>query len=443
MPFLRQMDMPLVLAARSRFGSVFFAGSMMELMMDWCAIESSDKSGWTQEFRTLGDALENGELGQPDTHYVSHADLRTYGYPAHIHFRSRETGRHKITLHECSTWGYSALCGTINRILDCDPSGLRIMRTDMCSDIEDVPVSWFEANARWKRKNFTRLSSGETVVMMGVRSAETIYSGRGVNKFRVYNKEEEWFTKWDSLRKQSLHLVPDSPDYSDLMSTLRQDFQAAIHEAGFDSPGYKVRWDGPEAKGYLRGYSRSYMSMIEPRAKGKAHLEADIIPFEQWVSVNYHREIKHGETVLTRCEREMGAGRVPEQLLTLSRIKQRGLDYNPFAPLQILPTTEAECQSCKRAKLPDLPSDRGQSNDDLLRELGWSAWVAHHGGNSEFASRSLRARDPERNSARIFRKLQKSLFPVEESGELALVTPISERDVYDSYRESLRRQLAA
>jgi hypothetical protein len=71
----------------------------------------------------------------------------------HSTLRHGKAGDHKLELIDTDGMSFPRMLHEIERVFDIDARSLEIMRIDLCLDIPDVPVSWFNEHMRirWKR----------------------------------------------------------------------------------------------------------------------------------------------------------------------------------------------------------------------------------------------------------------------------------------------------
>lgn len=118
-------------------------------------------------------------------YYAGVANLRDLGIDALLHIRfKRGQGTHtgKKT--------YSQLAVQIERVMVGDINGLEMMRLDLCADIPNVPVVWFQSRMCFKHKRITHDIGPLRYEVIG-KTVETLSAGRRPNIFRIYNKVEE------------------------------------------------------------------------------------------------------------------------------------------------------------------------------------------------------------------------------------------------------------
>lgn len=138
------------------------------------------------------------------------------------------------------------------------------------------------------------------------------------------------------------------------------------------------------------------------------------LPFEKIFQISE-------STVLTRVERQIGAGRVPPNLETIARLQENAADFNPFAKLQV----HAGSKPLPR------PEDAGLSV--WLQGMALRA-IAMRDGKQRL--RRLLNAHSNGNTARILNQYADFL---PGPGKVA----ISNELLYSVYRTSVERQLAA
>jgi hypothetical protein len=122
--------------------------------------------------------------------------------------------------------------------------------------------------------------------------------------------------------------------------------------------------------------------------------------------------------ILTRVERQYGAGRVPKQIATLGRLQENALCFNPFEPLRFLPTTISE------GSVNQLAGDafiKGQGLLRLVERLGYDA------------ARRLLDQKTSRNSERLLAQISNSV-----TTDPTCVPP----DLHQLFHEGISKQLA-
>jgi hypothetical protein len=122
--------------------------------------------------------------------------------------------------------------------------------------------------------------------------------------------------------------------------------------------------------------------------------------------------------ILTRVERQAGGGRVPAAVQTLTKLKQ-SLEFNPFEQLDFLANAAEEPQIAEWG----------------IQKYGFGMWLRDQvEAIGVQRLRSLLHRHSGRHAAKLLREFS-PFFPVEAG--------ITAQRLYETYRKSLERQLAA
>jgi hypothetical protein len=145
----------------------------------------------------------------------------------------------------------------------------------------------------------------------------------------------------------------------------------------------------------------------------KRRMNGDSPPFEQ-----IYRYPRTG-LILTRVERQMGGGRIPERIGTVGKL--RGLsEFDPFDRLEIVAGSDVP------------PSAEEGSFSTYLKGLGLRQLVLEHGLQN---ARRLANRLSSGNASKLFKEYADYL---PSSG-----FQITGYDIFEKYRESVSKQLAA
>lgn len=127
------------------------------------------------------------------------------------------------------------------------------------------------------------------------------------------------------------------------------------------------------------------------------------------------------EAVVTRVERQIAAGRVPKQLGTVRLLRQHAVDFNPFQRLRL---------SAGNGRLP------------TVETVGYRLWLEGMGLRRMVETQGMHRtrrwlnRNAQRNAARILEQIADFLPRAANSA-------ISEDGLFETYRQSVGRQLAA
>jgi len=236
---------------------------------------------YTSEFSALYREIRNDTKGpfKPSRFYVASGDLRPYGYSAILHTHSLydKDGNHKIELLDTGTMTYTEMRHQIQRVFDTGAGPLELMRVDLAADVVDVPVTWFQTHVRADFKRWTAdigsINTEAQFSTMGNCGVETFYLGKRPNVYRIYNKVAERRSEYMRVRKRALSEAKK---------------RAMGQRIDFPFPSFEQMFGYPEA-----GF------------------------------------------ILTRVERQIAGGRVPEQLSTFTKLGSAA-DFDPFERLVFL-----------------------------------------------------------------------------------------------------------
>src|SRR5208282_3872033 len=132
--------------------------------------------------------------------------------------------------------------------------------------------------------------------------------------------------------------------------------------------------------------------------------------------------------VVTRVENQFG-GRVPEALQTLGEMRNNVLDFNPFARMKLVRGTV----------IPPGCFDRDAAGEYRFKVKDWLAYMfVHQNWKSLGAAQMWSILNRDRNG-KLYLHQMAEFLPVEDDGSPG----ISELELYDRYRSSTTRQLAA
>ena len=381
-------------------------------------------------------------------YYEEVVDLRKLlDVDAVLHLNARKTGTHKIQIVEAGRKCRGEIAQTISQIVDDHPELLGVSRVDSCADIVDGPdVRWIAQSARarvlqWQAQfgeTEVRDSDGRRVSWseMGKREVQTMYIGKRPNCFRIYDKLHERQMAWKKeKRKHELlasQIVGDAVvDGSVFQHMWRRDkgFSAGLAKRLVRSgkvmipfPDFET-WFTAQCVGPLTHLIRTKtVQMVLPGQEPPEQLE--LIP--------------QLPRVLTRVERQMAAGRVPDELNTFEKLfSVSALDFNPFDRLDFSMfegTTEIvlkhrgpcdkTCQGMQHYSPVDLLA--GMQIRQLL-ETGMSY------------QQVFSLLDRQRNGKRLAVKFA----PFVAAANPPKAVCITSSELYECYRDSVSRQMAA
>lgn len=220
-------------------------------------------------------------------HYRAVVDLRPFEIPAiaHLAIKHGHEGNHKLELIDTGWIGYARMIDAIERTFDIDPRKLEVMRVDLAADIPDVAVSWFKLHCRAQYKRFCAEYEDMKAVSMGRCGVETFNYGKRPNFIRIYDKIAEWV--------------------------------------------YQYRRELQRAK-------REHELILKARAEG---IPEEMIP-EDLLELMPSFEEKYGYPEqgikLTRVERQVAGGRIPDPISTVGKLKQGAPEFNPYERLELV-----------------------------------------------------------------------------------------------------------
>lgn len=334
---------------------------------------------------------------RPSKFYHAVADLRPFGFDAMLHIEQKRYGTHKVEFFETGKKGMDEIQNTLERIVDCDPGGCRLGRIDLAADVRDVSLSWFRDHTYLQYKQFLCAHSKDVleveITEMGKKVYQTLYFGKRPSCVRIYNKVAERVAYFELWKKRQIRAA-------------------------------KKAWLEEQA-----------LSRTRPDGKCDPLLLPEFPSVQEWLAVELP-EIKSDLSpaallhfpVVTRVENQFG-GRVPELLQTLGEMRKNVLEFNPFARMKIVSANV-------------IPPDAFARDASGAYRYGVKDWMAamfvHHNWKTLGAAQMWSIVNRDRHGRRYLAQM-KEFLPVEEDGSLG----ISESELYDRYRHSISRQLAA
>jgi hypothetical protein len=348
------------------------------------------------------------QMLRPSKFYKAVADLRPFGFDAMLHIEQKRYGSHKLELFETGKKGMAQIQDTLERIADCDPGGYRLGRIDLAADVRDVSLSWFREHAFVQYKQFLcahgKMAEAEHSEM-GMKIYQTLYFGKRPSCVRIYDKVAErvshfelWKRRENSaakkswLQQQALNrnrpdgqveplLLPEFPDVQDWLAK--------------ELPEIKSEVTAPTTQPDL--------------IPGTSPAEQKVLQFP----------------VVTRVENQFG-GRVPEPLRTLGEMRKNVLDFNPFARMKIV----------SGSVIPPGFFDRDAAGEYRFEPLEWMGFMWARDNYKVVGAQEMWAMlNRDRHGKRRLEKMREFLPDASEG--------ISELELYDRYRSSTTRQLAA
>jgi hypothetical protein len=374
-------------------------------MMDYLEVVLPGACSWSRRFEEIrGDirSLDPQIEFRKSKDYSAVIDMRSVmNIDAMVSFQSRFRGDHKVTVLDVGEKGFEETLGIIAQITDDHPLPLECRRVDLCANTPGVPVSWYAKTirAQWKqwevKMGTVEASDGEGRAVpwseMGKRQLQTIYLGRRPNCFRIYDKTAEQYVRYQAARRAHLRLVKQTY-LNELVASSRDSTPA----------GYEWLQTAPE---------------LPAEVMARLMAEFPFPDFETWWGMPR-------STVLTRVEREMAGGRVPAKLDRIYKLKQELKDFNPFVRLKGFDSGA----SCSVATEDYSPVEwlAGDRMVELLRSGEWSRQQLYNFLNRDW------------NGARTENKFRPFLEAATRNGN-----SVTAQQLYESYRETVTRQLAA
>lgn len=317
-------------------------------------------------------------------YYQAVVDLREHGLDAVLHLGSRmgkQKGKHKLELLDTGEKGYDEILELISGVIEDSPLHQKISRLDTCVDVDGIGVDWFYRSMRANHKQWMAMFGKiePEYSEMGKRRLQTIYAGKRPNCFRCYDKTAELLAQQYGKARR-------------------------LHKRQLRDRFYNELANGPR-------------DAVPVPADVMARLEADF-PFPSFEQM-YGIPENH---VRTRLERQMAAGKVPRLVNKVYKLLD-GAEFNPFEKITF------------NGGGALLVERDGFSPVEWL--AGVKMWELLESGEMGYQElRNLLNRD--RNGARYERKFAPFLDRA-ASGERS----ITSADLFERYRASIARQLAA
>ncbi len=360
-------------------------------------------------------------------YYRAVVDLRdTSDIDAILHLQSCNTGSHKIQIVEAGRKCRGEITDTVAKIVNGHPELLGVSRVDACANFVDGPsVRWFAQCVRarcaqWQAQLGTielQDAAGRPLRWseMGKRQLGTMYIARRTNCYRVYDKKAERYECWKREKRrherQASCLVAEKVIHPISWANAPKDFRAGIAKRLMPSsrrmipfPDFET-WFTNQCVGPMTG-------VVQMRLPGQ----------EEPTQLAMLPQIPR---VLTRVERQMGAGRVPGDLDTLEKLFKNALVFNPFERL--------EFSALGVEPLIDMDDF---SPVQFAAGLKFKEWLE----SGEMTYQQLYAYWNKRRNARA---IEKKFAPFVAAANREKHTSISAVDLYDRYRDTISRQLAA
>jgi hypothetical protein len=349
---------------------------------------------------------------RPSKYYRAVADLRPIGFDAMLHYEQKRYGSHKIEFFETGKKGMAEIQDTVERIVDCNPSKLRLGRVDLAADIRDVSLSWFRNHTYVQYKQFicahAKVVENEQTEM-GKKIYQTLYFGKRPSCIRIYDKVAERVSHLELMKRRVNRSA--KVEYAEYLKTLK-----AGDRDPFQWPQFPSVWE-------WLGEELPHVKQDFRPANSGIHLLPDAAQAQE-ASIRF--------PVVTRVENQFG-GRVPDTLQTLGEMRKNVLDFNPFDRMRLL-----DGQRIPPGLFDTVPCKWG-GEKYRFRVLEWMAYMYVRDNWKVLGVAQMRAMLNRDRNGKLYLKKLAEFLPVEDGGSPG----ISEPELYERYRDSVSRQLAA
>ena len=400
-------------------------------MYDTLEIPLLPGAPFTTRIRSLKIAVENvrdpltSEVPFKSNMYYSQVvDLRVAAdIDAMLHLNARKTGTHKIQLIEAGKKCYGEISQTVSQIIEEHPDLQSVARVDAFADIADGPeVKWMVQSlrakwAQWQAEFGTvqfedALGKKMNWSDMGRAEVKTMYMGKRPNCFRVYDKLNERFRAWMLEKRRHERAVSRIVLEKALEAApLDNGVKAAIHSDGKATRDFYAKQLVCSGRYYAP--FPDFVSWFREQSSGPMQLFAEKMP-----------------KVLTRVERQMASGRVPEEMNSLEKLfSAAALDFNPFERLEFrdwATSTEIVLEDYTQSPASWTQFCLGMHLRDLVRD-------------GMPYQRLYRLLNQKRNAERRLKQFAPFLAAVDDVN----TAKIDAAGLRERYRESLFRQMAA
>jgi hypothetical protein len=364
----------------------------------------------------------------------------------HLNAKHGKTGTHKIQLLEAGRKCAGQIADTISRVVNDHPDLLAVSRVDSCADLVDGPeVCWMAQTVRARSAQWQaefgqaelRDGDGRKVSWseMGKREVQTMYIGKRPNCFRVYDKLAERRAAWSRDKRRHEKMAAGI--------VLDKSLEAAPDD---NEAKLAVFWVGrqdqfrPREKREARDF---YIKRLGLRCSGRYYIPFP--DFETWFATQCVGPLSHlvqmrlpGQEepeqldlirqlpkVVTRVERQMAAGRVPESLDTFEKLfSSSALDFNPFERLEFSSfnaTTEIDMGDFSPVQFAAGMQFKHWLETGMTYQQLYAYW----------------------NTRRNAKAIAKKFAPFVSAANPPKVVSITSSDLYERYRSSVSRQMAA
>jgi hypothetical protein len=325
--------------------------------------------------------------------YNAVADLRPMGIDAMLHIDQKRYHTSKIELFETGNKGMAEVQDTVERIVDCDPGGLRLGRIDLAADVRDVSLSWFREHTYVQSKQFICAHAKvveDEQTEMGKKVYQTLYFGKRPSCVRIYDKVAERVAQFELIKRRTNGLA--KKEYAEYLNTLK----VGDHDF-FQWPQLPVMDD--------------WLSRELPRSKAASGSSFPVV---------------------TRVENQFG-GRVPDNLHTMGEMRKNVRDFNPFEHMKLVQGYVIPPGLFEKVSLP------WGGDKYRFRVCEWMAYMYVRDNWKTLGAAQMWSMLNRDRNGKLYMKKMKDFLPVEDDGSPG----ISQPELYDCYRDSVSWQLAA
>lgn len=347
--------------------------------------------------------------------YQAVGDLRPLGLDAMLHYDQKRYHTHKIEFFETGKKGLGEIEGTLEKIVDCDPGDCRLGRVDLAADVRDVSILWFRTHVRFDHKQFICEHGKRSIeeldeTEMGKRIWQTLYFGKKPSCIRIYDKVAERVAAYELWKRRELREA-------------RRAWKAEVDSeirGGIEKVGHLLLPQFPSVQEWL--------SKELPASTLELENEPDQLDLLPGTSPPLQNLLHF--PVVTRVENQLG-GRVPAQLYNIAELRKNVRDFNPFSQMRVI----------GGRGIPPGLFDRDEHKRHRFSVKDWGCYMFFAQlWKEQGAQATWPMMNRDRNGPKYLRTMR-------EQGFLPLLEDdgpgISETELFDQYRTSVSRQLAA
>jgi hypothetical protein len=342
--------------------------------------------------------------------YEAVADLRPLGFDAMLHYQQKRYGTHKVELFETGKKGMAEIQDTVERIVDCDPDELRLGRIDLAADVRDVSLSWFREHTYVQFKQFVCAHAKvveDEETEMGKKVYQTLYFGKKPSCVRIYDKVAERVAQFELMKRKANRRA--KKEYADYLEALKGGERDLFQWPQFPAVEEWLDAELPQMKPALG-----------------ANLQIDLLP-----GTSPPVQPVLNFPVVTRVENQFG-GRVPANLHTLGEMRKNVLEFNPFERMKLMQGNQIPPGFFDKVPCP------WGGEKYRFRVLEWMAYMYVRDNWQTLGAGQMWSMLNRDRHGKLYLEKMEDFLPVADSSP-----GISEPDLYDCYRNSISRQLAA